>query len=267
MNIADLIPPISNNQKKYKVHFAIGPSDKKEPLYEFINNEFKEWQEYQTKKNFEREFILSLIYFRKNEWLFAGVYKRINIVTVEDHFEYETELLDIGTNLIGRLIIKYQKEFRASYVLFDKYSTDFKLSEILKEKFSIKPFPGYENVIIDYNYLKTIIEKNDNSWESALKSVKGIYLIADKLTGKHYVGSAYGEFALWHRWTEYARNGHGGNLELKRLLDIEGSDYKQNFQYSILEIMSKTISDVEIIAHESLWKKKILSRKFGLNNN
>ncbi len=137
----------------------------------------------------------------------------------------------------------------------------------MKERFSIEPFPGYENLIVDYSYLKTIFEKNDKSWESALKSVKGIYLIVDKTTGQQYVGSAYGEDAIWHRWKEYSQSGHGGNKELIKLLKHKGEEHKQNFQFSILQILSKTSDDAEIINQESLWKDKILSRKFGLNSN
>lgn len=40
------------------------------------------------------------------------------------------------------------------------------------------------------------------------------------------------------RWTSYIKNGHGGNVELKKW-DI---DYKKN-HYSILDIYKSTIED------------------------
>ena len=59
----------------YKVHFATGSNDKKEPYNAFLIGEFQEWQECQTNKNFGRDYILSLIYYDKDIWMFGGVYK------------------------------------------------------------------------------------------------------------------------------------------------------------------------------------------------
>ncbi len=56
--------------KNTKIHFAIGAKIKHEPLYEFYKGNFKERQERQNNKNFERKFILSLIYYKSNERLF-----------------------------------------------------------------------------------------------------------------------------------------------------------------------------------------------------
>ena len=38
-----------------------------------------------------------------------------------------------------------------------------------------------------------------------------------------------GDECIWQRWSEYAKNGHGGNIELKELLRENGEDYKYNF--------------------------------------
>jgi len=267
MNILDLIPVLKIGQNNYKVHFAIGPSDKHEPLYAFINNKFEEWQSDQSRKNFERRFILSLIYYNSNEWLFAGLFEQLGFTEKDGRYYYKTRLMNDGVELIGRLIISYEKKYRASYVLFENFSNDFILSEIFKDKISIIPFPGYENVNVDYNYLKTIIERNDKSWYSALKSVKGIYLITDATNGKHYVGSAYGDDALWQRWSEYIINGHGGNKKLKKIISENGNEYKKNLWFSILEIATKKSDDTEIIRREQYWKNILLTREFGYNDN
>jgi len=267
MNITDLLPNLANNQNDYKVHFAIGPKDKKEPLYAFINNEFKEWQEDQSRKNFERKFILSLIYCNSNEWLYAGIYEQLGYKLIEGRYFYETKLLDIEQELIGRLIIDFKKEFRAPYVYLEKNSKNLILSEIYKNRLSIIPFPGYENVNVDFNYLKTIIRRNDKSWASALKSVKGVYLITDMTNGKHYVGSAYGNDALWQRWKEYTTTGHGDNKKLKKIINKEGFDYTKNFQFSVLEISAKSIDDDEIRNRENHWKNILLTREYGYNDN
>jgi hypothetical protein len=54
-----------------------------------------------------------------------------------------------------------------------------------------------------------------------------------------------------------ATNGHGGNLELKRL----GA---RPYQVSVLEIVN---SDTDIESLEAAWKRRLLSREFGLNKN
>ena len=66
----DLFPQLKNSFTDYKVHLATGPKDN-DPLIAFLQENFKEWQESQTKKNFEREYIISLIFYDDNEWLFA----------------------------------------------------------------------------------------------------------------------------------------------------------------------------------------------------
>ena len=105
------------------------------------------------------------------------------------------------------------------------------------------------------------------SWKSALSNVKGVYLIVDTLTGKQYVGSAYGNECIWHRWANYAKDGHGGNIELKKLLKENGEDYKYNFKYSILEVCNMNLGNEYILQRETHWKEILLTRIFGLNKN
>jgi len=90
-----------------------------------------------------------------------------------------------------------------------------------------------------------------------LSSVKGVYLLVCKETGKQYVGSAKGEESLWARFEDYWRTGHGGNLELK-------SRGRRQYQATVLEVVN---SDEGIEGIESAWKSKLMSRKFGLNGN
>lgn len=58
MNIKNLIGISTEMIENSKLHFAIGPINKYEPLYAFYRNEFDEWQEDQSRKNFEKEYIL-----------------------------------------------------------------------------------------------------------------------------------------------------------------------------------------------------------------
>lgn len=267
LEFIEIFPELKGHLSSYKVHLAIGVSQNNNPLHAFFRGEFKKWQEWQNKKNFERPKILSLIYYKPNEWIYAGIYKSNSCISVDNHFEYNTELLDIRKDLIGRLVINFEKTFRASYVQLEKYYDTFFISEIFKEKLSIFPFPGYDKVKIDYNYLKTIIKNEEPSWKTALQYIKGVYLITDKSNGKLYVGSAYGEDAFWTRWCQYIKSGHGGNVDLRKVILEKGSKHAENFIFSILEIRSYKTDDKEIKDREDYWKKILLTREFGYNKN
>ena len=268
MLIKELFPFLETNQKKIKIHCAIGRTNKFEPLYSFSKGAFKEWQEGQNNKNFERNFILSLIYYKKGEWLFAGVFKSLGAKEkATGGFEYLTELTDIGKEFIGRLVISFEKDFRASYLNLENHINDLYLSEISKKPYKLDPFPGFEKVNVNYSLLKEIIIENEQSWKSALSNVKGVYLISDQKTGKLYVGSAYGEDAFWTRWKSYVETGHGGNILLKEILGVNSNDYLENFNFSILEIMKMNTDDAQIINREVYWKNILLTRAFGYNKN
>ena len=132
----------------------------------------------------------------------------------------------------------------------------------LKGKKSIGDFQSFDQVSLTYQDLKTMAQYPDTNltWIKALSSVNGVYLIQDTLSGKLYVGSAYGDQGIYGRWSNYAQNGHGGNLELKNL-------DPSNFVFSILEIVPATATMEGVIEHENRWKEKLGTRQFGLNNN
>lgn len=92
-------------------------------------------------------------------------------------------------------------------------------------------------------------------------------MIADRATGKLYVGAAYGEDNFWQKWSMYAQACHGNNKQLKELYDKHGSDYFKNFNFSILEIFKNTTDVEEIQKRENYWKKVLLTREFGYNDN
>lgn len=252
--------------KQYKIHFAIGDksNNKTEPLIEFFDNTFKEWQESQNQRNFERNFIISLIYYKEGKWLFAGIYKNNGCVKRENKYYYKTELVDNQVDLVGRIIVEYKKKYRQSYVLGENYIDDMIVSEIFDKPAMIEDFPGYSKVNIDFDRLRLIIEKEIVTWKNALSIMKGVYLIVDKCTGKKYVGSATGENALWNRWSDYVKNGHGNNKGLIKVIKTHGYEYAQNFKFSILEIA--TVDD-EILLREAFWKDVLLTIEYGYNEN
>jgi hypothetical protein len=131
-----------------------------------------------------------------------------------------------------------------------------------------KVFSGFENVILAYDELKEILENPlvYEAWHTALSSVNAIYLIVDRETGQQYVGSAYGKDGLLGRWSCYVDSLHGNNKKMKELLLAHPDRYHQ-FQFSILQILPKTVTDDEAIHTECLYKKKLQSIQFGLNDN
>lgn len=278
IKLVDLLHISKDDYSKYKIHFATGANDKMEPYNKFLIGEFKDWQEHQTNKNFSRQYVISLIYYSKNVWMFGGIYEikqNPTLVTINyrDLWKYNSRLLDVEQDLIGRAFFYYKKEFRASYPGLDLQSqnsmkpSEMRISHILDKKVSLNDFPGFDQVNINYETLKLIIDDEIQSWKSVLSNVKGIYLIVDTVTGKQYVGSAYGDECIWRRWVNYATNGHGGNKKLKELLTTNGFQYRYNFKYSILEVCNMSLGNEYIISRESHWKEVLMTRQFGLNDN
>jgi len=105
-------------------------------------------------------------------------------------------------------------------------------------------------------------------WKSALSSVKGVYIITDASNGRHYIGSAYGVSGIWSRWDCYIGTGHGWNDGLIKLIRKKGKKYaRDNFRFSILEVISKTVSDDYVLERETFWKNALCTRKHGYNKN
>ena len=169
---------------------------------------------------------------------------------------YQLKRNEIFDDLSERLIIEWGHG-TLSWV----QSKDKEIVAIKANK-SIIDFQSFSLVDLNYQELKNIVQYPDSNltWQKTLSSVNGIYLIRDKVSGKQYVGSAYGELGIYGRWSQYAQNGHGGNKELLKL-DPE------NFQFSILEIVPPTTTADGVIDCENRWKEKLGTRKFGLNKN
>lgn len=130
-----------------------------------------------------------------------------------------------------------------------------------------KQFTDYFEFILNFDELKEIVTNQYSDWKRMLSATKGIYLISDTKTGKLYVGSAYGENGIWGRWSEYVKtNGHGGNKTLKELVGND-STHGNHFQFSILMLLPRTVTPDEAIKKERLFKNKLGTNSFGLNNN
>jgi hypothetical protein len=267
IRLLDLISLANIGLTDYKIHCATG--SKPTPFEAFLDGNFKEWQEDQGQRNFECEQILSLIHLRGDRWLFGGIYRVEGIEAKAEgpkrRYRYATSELAGLEHLVGRVIVRFAKKFRASYLRGGVYGEKLAVSEIRSDRVTVADFPGYNGVLLSYQLLRTIIREGISSWRSALGSVSGVYLIVDTSNGKQYVGSACGIGGIWQRWEAYANNGHGGNTELVSLLAKNGAEHAKSFQYSILEVSDLYTSKESILVRESHWKKVLCSSKYGYN--
>ena len=176
---------------------------------------------------------------------------------------FDLEHIDLLKDYEGRLMIDWGNSARMWH---QKGTTEKPIVAIQADE--KKVFSGFENLILTYDELKEIVENPTiyEAWHTALSSVNAIYLIVDQETGKQYVGSAYGKDGLLGRWSCYVNSLHGNNKLMKELICAYPERY-HHFQFSILQILPKTVTDDEVIQTESLYKKKLLTVPFGMNDN
>ena len=176
---------------------------------------------------------------------------------------FDLEHIDLLKDYEGRLMIDWGNSARMWH---QKGTTEKPIVAIQADE--KKVFSGFENLILTYDELKEIVENPTiyEAWHTALSSVNAIYLIVDRETGKQYVGSAYGKDGLLGRWSCYVNSLHGNNKLMKELICAYPERY-HHFQFSILQILPKTVTDDEVIQTESLYKKKLLTVPFGMNDN
>jgi len=156
-------------------------------------------------------------------------------------------------DLVGRLVIDWGASTRS----WSQWTLRHQKPIIeLRASAEDDPFPGFSKFSSTIDEVMLL----PMSWQNALATVNGVYLLVCPKTGEQYVGSAYGDQGFMARWAAYAANGHGGNrLLMKR--------DRVNYAVSILEIASPDMSPSEIIDREGAWKRKLGTRSHGLNAN
>lgn len=176
---------------------------------------------------------------------------------------YDLEETDIMADLSNRLVIEWGR----GTISWAQKATNEKEVVAIKAN-EKKVFTGFETVCLKFEELKEIVDDPAiyENWYTALSSVNAIYLISDLEDGQLYVGSAYNKDGLLGRWREYIQTKHGGNKLMKEKLKQYPERYK-DFQFSVLQILPKNLSDEQVIQTESLWKKKLSSLQFGMNDN
>lgn len=175
---------------------------------------------------------------------------------------HESELL---ASLRNRLVIDWPKD-TINWAKRGTSAASFPVVEIADP--DAVPFPGFDRLCISYRELLDVVaDSRYASWQVALGSVQGVYLIADSTNGKLYVGKADGRERILGRWSAYARDGHGGNLGLRDLAGLDPS-HARHFVFSILRVFGPSVIASEVDEAEAHYKRALLSRRpFGMNWN
>ena len=127
--------------------------------------------------------------------------------------------------------------------------------------------PDYEEIILSYEQLQRIFKDQISVWKNKLSSSSCIYVISDSKSGSLYVGSTYNREGIWGRWKDYASTGHGGDVELIKLLEADPEYAKKYFTWAILQVLPLGIQDEKAIHIETLWKNKLGRSACSLNKN
>ena len=257
------------DNKKYRFHLAKTTTDGNRPIDALTksDDEWLNWQIYRgkAKERFTVDYIISFAQLSGNKFLFGGVFQ----ITSRKTDKYKVKYTEKYKEFIGRLILEYTgNNTRVTVFKPTHIYENSTISGIYEYKFQGEPFISFEEINHSFNAIEIIIKNSLPDWRVALSSVFGVYLISDKKTGKHYVGSAYGINGIWGRWCSYVNNYHGSNDELIELFNKKSESYfRENFMFSVLEIISSSMTKDDVIKKESLWKRKLFSKEYGYNRN
>ena len=272
IKLNDILNISEQNQRKFKVKFNNWTGENPIQTYlrdeEIINNYNLFWR---TNKRYFNvgDIVINFIKIDNNKWLLTTIKEVSKELFVTGGQNYEGIELKEYSALFGRLIIRYRKESRGSVLKYTTCKEKLVIEQLLSDSFGGEEFPGYDNISLSYKELELILRLRKKDWITALENQKAVYLITDKQNGKLYVGSATSNYGmLLQRWQSYVDNGHGGNKELRILVEKQGLNYvKENFQYSVLENYNGKIDDKFVLKRESWWKEVLKSREHGYNAN
>jgi hypothetical protein len=167
---------------------------------------------------------------------------------------FRTRRLEALGDYIGRLLVEWGPGQRA---WVQRAENQDKPIVELRRQVEEPEFPGFQA----FQSGLGDIESLPSAWIAALRATAGVYLLVHRERGELYVGSAYGLGGFYGRWLSYS-GGHGGNVALREI-GGKASDY----DVSILETAGSGLEDAEVVALESMWKRKLGSRVRGLNRN
>ena len=248
-----------------------------------LTNYFELYQKIQKQPIFNNfDHIISFIASSKTKAKFNGIYQvneptqlRSNLIPddcpykeqwLSNEYYYDLKRLEEYDFLRNRLIIEWGGSARSWHqkLMPEK---DKEVLEIRPKGESLEVFDDYLDFTLTFEQLSYIVNNSDVNyeWRARLSAVAGIYLILDSKTGQQYIGSAYGSQGIWGRWKDYATHGHGNNTTLVSILN-ENSKRKDDFVFSILQILPKSCAKEKVIKIEHKYMIKLGTKVTGLNN-
>lgn len=215
------------------------------------------------------DFVISFIGEDGTTARMVGVYKvlgldqeRIERVN-NGHLFYRMEELSGFDELNERVIIDWGKSTITWHQWLDKNDKEI---IAIERKGLDWVCPDYDEIRLSFEQLQRIFTDEISIWKNRLSACNCIYVISDSKSGKLYVGSTYNAKGIWGRWAEYAKTGHGGDVELKNLIAAD-PDYAKNFTWAILQTLPLRIDDDKAISIETFWKEKLGRAACALNRN
>lgn len=178
-------------------------------------------------------------------------------------FNYELERQPAYEHLANRMVIDWGR----AAIVWCQRASNKPVVEIVPRGQLLRAFEDYLDFTLSWNDLRHLHAHPEANadWRAALSAVAGIYLILDTISGRQYVGSACGKEGVWGRWAAYAKTGHGGNAELRRL--GKTPNYPAALTFSLLQVMPASTTRAVMLDLERRFKAKLGSLATGLNRN
>ena len=226
--------------------------------YDWYINDRKSFIAYQSEQSEERfknaDYIVSFIGEDGTTARMVGVYRVLGLDKERmervnnGHFFYQMEEVDGFDELNERVIIDWGKSAINWHQWLDKNDKEI----IAIERKGIDwVCPAYDQIKLSFEQLQRIFRDEISVWKNKLSACNCIYVISDAQSGKLYIGSTYNRQGIWGRWAEYAKTGHGGDVELEKLIAADPNYAKDNFTWAILQTLPLKIDDEKAIAIET----------------
>ena len=238
-------------------------------LYIYHRDLFYEYQSEQLKGRFDGiKYMVIFLGEKGTTCRFVGVYEimgRKPKPNKDDEEILELRRIPEFSFLEEKVVIEWGANANAWRQYYYNQKEVIRIEEGLTKTNGTLVFKSYLDVILNFDQLKRVMK--DEEWQQKLKQVNCVYLIVDKSTGKKYIGSTYNKEGIYGRWIDYAKDGHGGNVELAALVKKQPNYHEVNFQWTILVTLDYFITQQEAIDKEDLWKRKLMTRTKSLGYN
>jgi hypothetical protein len=256
--------------------------DKRYDVHDLIRRDwFEAYQSFQSRPVFDGlDFIVSFVGLSGTQARLVGIYRVLaphesrvgRLPSGCPYVEwkqsarryYQLERQDGFEAIENRLVV----DWGAGTLAWHQRLTNKPVLQLLPKGQLRAVFADYLGFTLTHSELKELYRHADanSEWRARLSAFAGVYLVLATTTGHQYVGSAYGATGIWGRWAQYATNGHGGNVQLRRLL-ASNAAYPDAFTFSILQILPRTAARAEVLRWEQHYKRKLGSMASGLNSN